>query len=305
MDRVQGQPSAARAPTWKNYRALVLNAVGANAPVAATTANVRPSTAYNQAARPGPVLVQNEPETFAISKLSYVATDPRLYVKLYDDSISANWSRNDALNLMELAGYMGAGSGTPPLPIFGTTLQSLSFVPGILDEEWILGNLTSLSADFADYSGAANPVRLAFHGGVILPGPAPWDDHQGPRIPDWIALPPDDVSPVIAAANGVLQTSSRLDDRGDFVVTKITCMRTAAVSVEITDAYSRNWFIGSPIHIDNLCGSGPFPHRLPGKRLLPSYHPISVRFTDLSGNPNTFVRMTLHGFRLVGRRTTV
>ena len=305
MDRVEAQPSASgRAQTWKNYRALILNAVGANAPVAATTANVRPSTAYNQASRPAPVLVQNDPETFAISKLSYIATDPRLYVKLYDDYFSAHWSRN-ALNLMEVAGYMGAGSGTPPLPIFGTTLQSISFQPGVLDEEWILAGRASLSADFADYSAAANPVRLVFHGGHILPGPAPWDDFQGRKIPDWVSLPPDDVSPVIAAANGILQTSARLDDQGDFVVTKITAMRTAAVSVQITDAYGRDWFIGGPIHIDNLCGSGQFPNRLPGKRLMPSNYPVSVTLTDLSGVANTFARLTLHGYRLVGRRTTL
>ncbi len=303
VDRVQGQtPASGRAPTWKNYRALVLNAVGANALVAATAANVRPTTAFNQAGRTGPFPVRNDLETFVISKLSYVATDPRVYAKLYDDHFAANWSIG-ALNLMEIAGYLGAGAGAPPLPILGTGLQSISFQPGLLDEEWILAGRSVLTADLADFSGAPNTVRLAFHGGHLLPGPAPWEDFQGRKIPYWLHLPPDDETPVIAAANGILQTSVLLDAQGDFVVTKLTAERTAPVSVELTDAYGRDWFVGGAIHIDNLCGNGPFPHRLPGRRFIPSNRTISVKLTDLSGNPNTLARLTLHGYRLVGHRT--
>jgi hypothetical protein len=278
-------PPAEDPGVWKEYYVISADFAGAAA-LAAGTANGRPSV---QAFSSLSIRIDSD-ANFEFCKSQYVATDPRVYVQ-YRDETAGRYLNRGSLDLIALAGiaapYPEVGGATNPQ---GPTLQ-----PFVWPQPHVIQAASAWVVFGADYSGAQNTVRLAFHGAKVRPGRAPWDRPGARRLPYYVAIPDDSVNPQVSA-NATQPWSVQIDQEADFVVTKMMIVRTGAALVRILDGRDRSWFL-SDQHVDNVGGNGGFPNILAAPRFLPRGSPVYGQFQDLSG-ANNILRMYLAGYRV-------
>lgn len=221
---------------------------------------------------------------FKVIKNTFVATSDRIKLRMRDDA-SGRYLLKDAIDIQSIAGRNTLAMG-----------MSNSFIPFIWPKPYLISAGATMTVEAADYSGAANTMRFALHGTKIRSGSAPWDREFKQVIPAIYGFSGGAIS-IAAGGTGVGRIEVDID--ANFLVQKITGVRTGAATVTVSEgARGREWS-NVEIHIDNLIGNGSFPNILPngGDRFLPRGSVLLVNLTDLSGIANS-IEVNLIGVKL-------
>ena len=279
-------PRAAPVGEWKEYYIYTFDFTG-SAALTGGAADARPTTL---AFAPVSVRIDSDAD-FELGKTMYFPARGRVYAR-YKDETRGQYLHRGTLDLRAVAGIGQA------FPIVG----SPSFLPYIWPAIWRVKASSLLSVEAADFSGlglGTNAVRLSFHGAKCRSGVKPWDDARVVRrVAYTLPWPPDDVDFTAIAANATVPVSAPIDAEGDFLVHKITGVRTGEAIITIQDGPGRErLWMDRAVHIDNLVGNGSFPNILPAPRFVFRGSTISGTIRDLSGATN-YVRLYFHGERL-------
>lgn len=277
-------------------------------PVAFASGTVLPAGTANGAAS-AQVFVQQviriNPLPFTFCRMSFVATDPRIYIRLRDGSK-----------------YLS--KGTPTIADIGGVVAPYPLVGGAANPQepsqsmyyWEVPYTIAASAEFvveaADYSGAQNTLRLTFHGAQTKPGVAPWAQ-PGLREYQDILIPGDASSPTVAASTTAPISAAPVDTDADYVVLSVSGRRTGAAMLQnLSDQYDLAWSQGA-MHLDTFIGTGGYIHRfdmpvlrqdgtwdrVATPRLIPRGTALTGALQDLSGS-NNIINLVLHGYKLFG-----
>lgn len=221
---------------------------------------------------------------FKVIKNTFVATSGRIKMRMRDDA-SGRYLLKDAIDIQAIAGRNVLVMGL-----------SNSFIPFIWPKPYLISAGATMTVEAADYSGAANTMRLALHGTKVRPGRAPWDREFRQIVPAIYGFSGGAVTTI---AGGTAVGRIEIDIDANFLVQKITGVRTGAATVTVSEgARGREWS-NNEIHIDNLVGNGAFPNILPngGDRFLQRGSVLLVNLTDISGIANT-IEVNLIGVKL-------
>jgi len=222
---------------------------------------------------------------FEAMKFHHIATDSRIFVRLKDDAYGRQL-QNTGLDLRSISGTILFASG-----VVDVGVHPNNFLPAIFPRPFLVRAATTLTADFADFSGAANSVRLSVHGAKLRTGKAPWDEK-------WKATPPFLYGGgAVLAADGASSFNISVNIDSHFLCRKITATRDGAALINITDTATDRAWMDRPMHIDNFAGNGQFPNILSAPRFVYRGSVINVTVSDLSGLPNT-IRIVFHGEKL-------
>ena len=215
---------------------------------------------------------------FEIIKRSHVAIDNKILVEFKDDS-AGRFYQNVAMDVTSIS------SDHTPSPFI------MMFQPFKVASPILIRAATTYTARFSDYSTVANSIRLALHGTKIRRGVAPWDKPFRARLAfDYV------VSATIAASSTVV-VNVPINIDSSFLVKKITGTRTGEANVSIKDSGTDRFWSNTPVHINNIMGSGMYPNVLTAPRFIHPGTSLSVQLQDLSGSSNT-IRMVFSGEKL-------
>lgn len=219
---------------------------------------------------------------FEFNKTTYVATSDRIKLKYKDDSMGRYLTKGSP-DIKSIA-------GRNILP-FGL---SNSFIPFIWPRPYIISAGTNFVVEARDFSNAANTLRLAFQGGKVRAGEAPWERRYRAAVPFVYSFT---AGAVTVAANSTQLAVIEIDIDAHFVVQKITGIRTSDATMQIGEgARGREWS-NVPVHIDNVIGNGSFPNILFANRFITRGSVVSFNLTDISGNAN-IIEVNLIGVKL-------
>jgi hypothetical protein len=219
---------------------------------------------------------------YEFHKTTYVATSDRIKLKYKDDSMGRYLLKNP-VDIKSIA-----GRNTLPMGL------SNSFIPHIWPRPYVISAGTTFTVEASDYSGAANTMRLYFHGAKIRPGTAPWDRRFRAAVP---MVYPIGTGSVTVAANSTATATIEVDIDSHFLVQKITGIRSGDALVTLSEgARGRDW-MNSSVHIDSLVGNGAFPNILVANRFVQRGAVIVVNIQDLSGASNV-IEINLIGVKL-------
>lgn len=222
---------------------------------------------------------------FELMKMHHIATDSRIFIRFLDASYGRQL-QNTGLDLRAVSGTILFTSG-----VVDVGIHPNNFIPSIVPRPYPIRAATPFTVSFADFSGAANSVRLSLHGAKLRTGKAPWDRR-------WQATPPFFYAGgVVLGANEVASFNVQINIDSHFLCRKISAVRTGACLVNITDTATDRAWMNVPTHIDNVAGNSQFPNILPAPRFVYRGSVINVTVTDISGSANT-VRMIFHGEKL-------
>lgn len=224
---------------------------------------------------------------FEAMKMIHVATDSRIYLKFVDDAFGRQY-QNSGLDLRAVSGTRLFTSG-----VVDVGIHPNNFIGAILSTPLLINAASNFTAQFADFSGAANSVRLALHGAKIRPGKAPWDEKWRARVPFWYTNP----ETATITANGSTSFNVSINIDSHFLVQKITGTRTGAALVNIIDGSTDRAWMDRPMHFDNLVGNSQFPNVLVAPRFLSRGTVVNIQLQDLSGASND-IEMVFHGVKL-------
>ena len=295
------RPAATERPTWKEYYVYTADFVGAKVLAAAPAANAPPVGAGAPAFQDFEIRIDSDSD-FEIVKLIYTATDPRVYARFQDQTAGRYLHRGS----LDLRNNAGLGINTSVGGLGGPT-ETQAFLPFVWPQPHVVAAATVFDVQAADFSGAANTVRLAFHGNKIRPGHPPWmfDANGNPKRYGrklWFTYPvPPDASVTStglpANASGV-PFSAPVDMEADFICYKVTAQFQGPLTVSIQDGSGRDraW-MNSAIHIQNFAGNGQFPNNFTAPRFIARGSLLQIIANELSGAANRF-RMFFHGVKL-------
>ena len=221
---------------------------------------------------------------FEFNKTTFVATNDRVKIKYKDDS-AGRYLTKGSPDIKSLA-----GRNILPMGL------SNSHLPFVWSRPYLISAGTNFVVEAADYSNAANQLRMAFHGSKIRQGDAPWDKHFRAAVPFVYSFTDGQVT---LAANGTATPHIEMDIDSHFVVHKITGIRTGDATVLVNEgARGREWS-NVPVHIDNILGNGAFPNILLQNRFrfILRGSVVSFNLQDLSGLSN-IVDINLIGLKL-------
>lgn len=209
---------------------------------------------------------------FEMVKMSYVATNDRIYIKLRDDGLG-RYLIKDKVDIKAIF-----GRNTLPMGF------SNSFIPFIWPRPYMVAAASSMVVEASDFSGSTNALKIALHGAKIRPGTAPWFQKQWrAEIPMVYGIAD---GPITIAANSSDTARIEIDNDSDFLVHKIVGKRTGDATVLISEAARGRQWMNTAIHIDNVVGNGAFPNILRDPRLIPRGSVITINLTDTSGASN-------------------
>ena len=207
---------------------------------------------------------------FEFNKTTYVATNDRVRLRYKDDSMGRYLTKGQP--------DVKAIAGRNVLPMG----LSNSHLPFVWPRPYIISAGTNFIVEAADYSNAANTLRMAFHGGKIRPGEAPWSKRFRAAVPFSYSFD----TPVTVVANSTATVTIQVDIDSHFLVQKITGVRTSDALVQINEgARGRDWS-NTSVHIDNFVGNGVFPNVLPTNRFILRGSTVSFNIQDTSGAAN-------------------
>jgi len=100
-----------------------------------------------------------------------------------------------------------------------------------------------------------------------------------------------------------------VDGDADFLLTCISGFATSAAApqteqatipalISISDTGSGRLFQNTPLHIENLIGSGQLPGFLPYPKLIPAASVVSVTLTSLDAAASWNIRLAFSGFKI-------
>ncbi len=221
---------------------------------------------------------------FELMKTTYVATNDKIKTKLQDDSLG-RYLFKTPVDIKTIAGRNTLQMG-----------MSNSFLPFIWPYPYTLNAGSTITLEGADYSGAVNVLRLAFHGAKIRSGQPPWlgNFKQVPMIYSFKG------GAVTVSANNMAVATIEIDIDAHYLIQKITGIRTGAAIVVIKETGRGREWSSQALHIDNFLGNGAFPNILPAPRFLQRGSVLSFNLTDLSGQ-NNVIDITLIGVKLFSK----
>jgi hypothetical protein len=219
---------------------------------------------------------------FEFNKTTYVATNDRIKVKYKDDSYGRYLTKG-LPDIKTLAGRNTLAMGL-----------SNSFLPFVWPRPYIISAGTNFVVEASDFSGASNTLRIAFHGGKLRSGVAPWTRRFRAAVPFVYSFTDGAVT---VSANSTANPRIEIDIDSHFVVQKITGIRTGEALVLINEgARGREW-MNTQVHIDNIIGNGAFPNILTANRFIIRGSVVSFNIQDLSGADNS-IEINLIGVKL-------
>lgn len=215
---------------------------------------------------------------FKFLETLFVATSPKAYIKMQDDSIGRYLTKK-ATDIQAIGGRSLSG------------ISENLFLPFRWPKPYIIRAGTNLALQISDYSTSANTLRLAYHGAKIRPGVAPWAYKFRATMPIVYS------TQKTLAANSSSTAVIDVDIDSHFLIKAITGIRTGGALVTISEgARGRDWS-NTAIHIDNVVGNGQFPNTLPVPRFIHKGSTIIFNLQDLSGSSNA-VEIDLIGVKL-------
>lgn len=222
---------------------------------------------------------------FELIKRTHVATNNKILVKFKDDAYGRLY-QNSAMDIRDI-------SGAPVSDItVGSSAQHKGMIPFILPRPVLIRAATTFTAEFSDFSGFANSIRLAMHGAKIRAGKAPWEE-------SWRATPSFDYTTglVSIGANQTASINISVNIDAHFLIRKITSTRDGAALITVKDGATDRQWMNTAVHIDNFAGNAQFPNILAAPRFIFKGSVINVTIQDLSGAANQ-IRMNFHGEKL-------
>lgn len=282
----------AAAPRWKEFFVYSADFTGAKQLVAGALNGDPTAQRFDSF----PIKLDSDAD-FEWLKTLYAFTDPRVYVRLQDDSSGRRLHRST------LDARVSAGMGVD-LTALVANIESTAFLPFIEPEPYTLAAASLFTVEAADFSGAVNTVRLSFHGNKVRPGAAPWErDSAGQtrryraRVPFKVVLPPDGQTMLIAA-NASVPIAAPIDIEADFLVHRVTAIHTGAALITIQDGAGRDrLWMDRAVDLRLFAGNGLFPMILPSPRFVYRGSSILAQIQDTSGAPNR-IKLIFHGVKL-------
>lgn len=225
---------------------------------------------------------------FKFYGISYIADDARIRMRILDDSFGRYLQKGSP--------DMRAIAGRPITGDFSMASHHNDFLPFMWPVPYRVSAGATLTVQASDFSGAAQNVRISFHGSKMRNGPAPWLKNYRYRIPFIYEI---DLGAITASSTlvGVLST----DTDADFLVQTLTGVRTGPATILIQEgARGRDW-MDRATHFDNVIGTSYHPNNMLIKtpRFITRGGNVSISVTDLSGAANT-VRVYFVGMKLYG-----
>ena len=121
-------------------------------------------------------------------------------------------------------------------------------------------------------------------------------------VPDNTVLNQDNPEELEMAANAAsAEIPIYSTDQGALEITHLTCYRTAACNVELTDNARKQKITGRPCHVDTIFGDGQEPFILSESLFLRKNESILMRAVDLSGATND-IRPVFTGQRIMAEK---
>lgn len=227
---------------------------------------------------------------FEVMKRTHIATDSRILIQYRDDAYG-RFLQNQALDLRCVSGTILFTTG-----VVDVGIHPNNFLPYVLTRPFLIRASTNFTASVADFSGAANSIRHAFHGAKLRKGKAPWDEN-------WKATPYFDYAATLSvAANSTASVNISVNIDSHFLVRRLTATRTGPALITLKDSATDRQWMNTSIHIDNLFGNSQFPNILPAPRFIYRGSVINITVQDLNGLPvgtstNT-IQLTFSGEKL-------
>lgn len=247
-------------------------------PLTAGTANALPTALAFSNLSP-PLKIDSDSDFEFISTM-YTATDPRVYIRLRDNTFGRYLHDIPALDMRHFGGQ---------------ALNSIT-ANGFVAYEWqtpyLIRAASSLGIEAADFSGSSNTVRISFHGCKVRPGTPPYARQYSNKSHHCYIAQPTTIS-----ANQTQNFVISMDNDSDFLISSITGSRSGAALVNVKNKDS-NW-MNIPVHFDNFVGNGNFPNILKYPKFLGKGETLTITVQDLSGSNNT-VSLYFYGWKLFG-----
>ena len=218
---------------------------------------------------------------FELQKIMFVSTSPSIALRIR--SSKGEYLMPEDTNLQTFAGT--------PFNNVGPGADVSWFTPYILSWPYHFAASSDIIIEAADLSGAANILRLCMWGAKIRCGIAPWHDSSRRAQPIFRSTGRQTIG------DGDSQVLSlNIDSDADLFITKAQATRTGAALVGINEgARGRDWG-NSSTHIDNIFGSGQFPHKVSNGRFIPVSSAITFNIQNISGADNT-IEIMLEGIK--------
>lgn len=218
-----------------------------------------------------PIRVDSDAD-FEVQKIMFQSTSPSVIARIRSSKGEYLMPENTDLQAFAGTQFDAVGPGT-----------AVSwFTPYILSQPYRFPMSSDIIIEAADYSGATNTVRVCMWGAKVWCGRAPWDNPKY-KVGQPIFRSTERQS---IAANGSQVLTVNMDSDADVLVRKIMATRTAGALVSVTEgARGRDWG-NRATHIDNIAGSGQFPHKLSAGRFVPVNSSMTFQVQDISGSPN-------------------
>lgn len=247
-------------------------------PLAAGTAN---ALAANSIFADNPVRIHPGSDFYA-QKITYTATDPRVYAMLIDSTTGRYITQLPGVNMQAYAGsILAVGPGNNALN-FRNYSEPIMFAAG-----------STVNFRAADFSGAQNTVRISLHGVKDRPGNAPVVNLKRNYVRD---LPFTIPIEYLLAANSSIYATITVDIDADWYIKRILCQRTGAALIAIDNGYTDTNWQDKDMHIDNFIGNPAGYNILPVTKFVQSNTVLNIKLTDLSAAPN-LIHISFEGLK--------
>ncbi len=257
------------------YKQFFINNFNA-LPLSAGTADALPTGTYFTDV---PVTMPIDGD-FEGRRLVYVATDPRVYLKI-KNSMGYYYNDVPALDARLSCGQtVNLGAGGNALIFKNLARRILAPASSIL------------TLEAGDFSGAQNNVRIAMHGLKLVPGLAPWIASKRKYIEEIPWQSPQYTGSLVANQTAILSVS--VPSGYDFFIERITATRTGAATVELNAGGAQLNLQNTATHIDNFTGNVAGHLILDVPIYIPENSMLVAKITDISGATNA-VTMTFEG----------
>lgn len=285
--------AAARAaeggPNWEEYFVYSADFVAGKALAAGTLDAAATAVVFDSFA----IKIDSDAD-FRWLRTMYAPTADRVYFRVQDDTSGRRLHRS-TLDARAVAGRAFT-TGQPS--------ETSAFLPFTEPDPYVIAAASTLTIEAADFSGALNATRFSLHGTKLRPGHAPWQvDAAGRprrwrvRMPYKVVLPPDGQAFTIGA-NGTLIYNAPIDMEADFLVRRLTAIRTGAALVTMQDGPGRDrQWSDRAVDIGLMFGNGLFPNIMPAPRFAYRGSSITAIVQDTSGATNR-VRLYISGDKL-------
>jgi hypothetical protein len=223
---------------------------------------------------------------FEVIKRHHIATDSRIRVKMQDDAYGRQF-QNTGLDLRGISGTILFTTG-----VVDVGIHPNNFMPYIIPRPYLIRAGSTYTVSFADFSGAANSVRLAFHGAKLRVGTAPWAQQWKAKVPYTYST-----GPITISANQSASVNINIQIDSHFLVEKLMAVRTGPALITLKESGIGRQWMNTSVHIDNLFGNSQYPNILPAPRIVARGSSLNITIQDISGASNQ-IELLFDGLKL-------